>query len=232
MVIMKTNGTPEICFKVYRRGNPPDWLIAKRNYLEGKWNENQDGKKLIEKIMKTCNLSFPGEILDDGIDVVLEKYSRKKHGNILGSVFPTSPTRIHLFLKKEHSYSDFKSTLCHELIHSLMWARYYLDGRRRIASLFADIFADELITTILEEFIIKGRMSEIDFASALDYAREEAYVRLKNLKRMEGYDRLLGELKIYFKEYRRAIREGKDVLQERERMLQFISSPLPLSLDE
>lgn len=231
-MIMKTNGIPEICFKVYRRDNPPDWLIVKRNYLERKWNENKDGKKLIEKIMKTCNLSFPRDILDNGIDVILKKYSRRKHGKILGFVLPTKPTRIYVFVKKKYRYSDFKPTLCHELIHSLMWARYYLDGRRKIASLFADIFADELITTILEEFIIKGKMSDIDFGSALDYAREEAYVWLKNLKRMEGYDRLLDELKTYLKEYRRAIREGKDVLQERERMLQFISSPLPLSLEE
>lgn len=223
---------PEISFKAYRRNTAPVWLIKKRDYLERKWNDNEDGKKLIEKIMRTCNLRFPKRVLDEGIDVVMKKHSRKKYGNILGSILPTRPTRIQLFVKKKDRYPNLKSTLCHELIHSLMWTKYYFDERRKAVSLFADLFADELVTTMLEELIVKGKMSKIDFEWTLDYAREETIFRLKNLRRMKGYKRLLDELKAYLREYKKAIRKGKDALQERERILQYIPSPLPPILDE
>ena len=224
--------TPEIFFKVFRRDTTPDWLIKKKGYLERKWNDNEDGKKLIEKIMRACNLHFPKRVFDEGIGVVVKKYSRKKYGSILGSILPTRPTRIQLFVKKKDRYPNLKSTLCHELIHSLMWTNYYFDERRKAVSLFADLFADELLATVLEELLIKGKMSKIDFEWVFDYAREETIFRLKNLKRMKGYKELVHELKAYLREYRRAIRRGKDALHERERILQYISSPLPLVLDE
>ena len=113
-----------------------------------------------------------------------------------------------------------------------MWTNYYFDERRKAISLLADFFADELLTTMLEELIIKGRMDSIDFEWALDYAREETYLRLKNLKRTKQYKKLLDELRVYLREYKKAIRKGKDALQERERILKDISSPLPLVLDE
>ena len=223
---------PKISFKVYRHQSAPDWLIKKGCTLEMKWNHKKDGEKLIKKIMRTCNLTFPQYVLDDGIDVVLKKYSRKKHGNIVGSILPTKPTRIQIFVKKKDRYPTLKSTLCHELIHSLMWAKYYGDKRRRAISLFGDLFADELLTTMLEELIMKRKMNDVDFEYAFDYAREETYIQLKNLKRTKRYNELLEELKAYLKEYKKAIREGKDALKERKRILQDISSPLPLVLDE
>jgi len=228
------NDIPDISFTVYSRGKVPDWLLKKKKYLETKWNANKDGIRLIKKIMRTCNLTFPSPVLNRGINVITKKYSLKKHGDILGFVSPTKPTKITIFVKeKDRYYPTLKSTLCHELIHSLMWTSYYFDQRRTIASLFADIFADELLTTMLEESIIKGKMSKIDFEWAFDYASQETYNRLKNLKKTkEDYKKILDELKAYLREYKRAIKRGSHALRERQRALRDICSPLPLELNE
>jgi hypothetical protein len=230
--VKRLNKSPEIAFSVFRPNSAPEWLIKKKSYLEKKWNNNRDGKKLVRKIIKTCNLPFSKTVLDSGINVTLKQYSHKKYGGLLGSVLPTSPRRITLFVKKKDRYSDLKATLCHELIHSLMWSTYYFDNRRTAASLFADIFADELLTTMLEELIIQGQLDKVDFAWAFDYARKETYYRLKNLKREKDYRKILGELKTYLRDYRKAIREGSNALKERQRALRDILSPLPLVLDE
>lgn len=223
---------PEISFSVFNINTAPEWLIGKKSLLERRWNNNRDGEKLVRKIIKTCNLRFPKTVMDSGIDVTLKKYSHKKYGGLLGSVSPTRPRRITLFVSKKDRYKDLKATLCHELIHSLMWSTYYFDSRRTAVSLFADIFTDELLTTMLEELIIKGQFYKIDFAWVFDYARKETYYRLKNLKREKDYKKIISELKTFLRDYRKAIREGSNALKERQRALRDILSPLPLVLDE
>lgn len=223
---------PEISFSVYRKRRSPDWLLRKRLYLEKKWNGKNDGLRLVRKILKTCRLSFPNHVLKKGVNVVLHKYVRKKHGALLGSVTPRRPSRIDLYVRKHHRYSNLKATLCHELIHVLMWSCTRYDYRRVAVSLFADIFADELLVTMLEELIMKGKFSEVDFEWALDYARSETYTRLKNLKRERDYETIIKELKTFLKDYRKAIRQGSNALKERQRALRDIFSPLDPSLDE
>lgn len=223
---------PKISFGVFRKRSAPDWLIRKRLYLEKKWKDDNDGPKLIRKILRVCRLDFPNHILKKGINVVLYKYVRKRYGGLLGSVSPRHPSRISLYVKKKDRYSDLKSTLCHELLHALMWSCIRYDYRRAAVSLFADIFADELLVTMLEELIIKGKLREVDFESALDYARRETISRLKNLKRERDYETIIEELKTFLKDYRKAIRQGSNALKERQRALRDISSPLDPSLDE
>lgn len=219
---------PEVSFKVYHRDEVYGWLIKKKDYIKERWNRNRDGIKLMKKIKKTCRLDFPVKILNTGLSVVIRNYSRKKHGGLLGSVSPRSPRLITLFVKKKDKYTNLKSTLCHELIHSLMWSNTLYDQRRTAVSLFADIFADELLTTLLEQLILKGEFSKVDFEWALDYARKETSTRLRNLKREKDYKKIIDELEIYLKDYKRAIRQGSNALKERQRALRDIWSPLVL----
>jgi hypothetical protein len=184
--------------------------------------------------MKNCNLSFPSHVLQTGINVALKKFSPRKYGNILGLVYPNNPTKITLFVKKKDMYRPtLKSTLCHELIHSLIWSNHKFDQRRTGASLFADIFADELLTTMLEELIIKGVMGKVDFKWAFDYASQETFNRLESLKKTrKDYNMVLSELQLYLRNYRRAIRQGSDALKQRQHALRDIWSPLALELTE
>jgi hypothetical protein len=229
---MKDVAIPEVAFRVYPRKKAPEWLIRKKVLIEKKWNYGKDGKKLLQTIVKRCNLSFPSRIVNDGIQVAISRYSSRKHGDSLGATSPTEPSRISLYVKKRDTYRKLKSTLCHEMLHSLMWSKYYYDNRRRPVSFFADVFADELITTMFEEAIVKGKFGKIDFEWALDYACSETYMRLRSLKRTKDYEELLGTLKDFFRECRKSIRQGSDVLKERERALHEILSPIPLTLEE
>lgn len=151
---------------------------------------------------------------------------------MVGSISPTEPTSISIYARKKDTQRTLSSTLCHELIHSLMWSNYYLDNRRRPISFFADVFADELITTLLEEAIVKSKIRKINFTWALDYACSETYLKMKNLKRTKDYEKVLKELKTFFTDSRRLIRQGSDALKERERVLRDMMSPVPLTLDE
>jgi hypothetical protein len=219
---MKNLKLPSVTFKVYFVNKSPLWLIRKKDNLEAKWNGNQFGNKLLMKIMKTCNLVFPNNMVDAGITVRMSKYSARV-GN-LGFTYPSRPMNIMLYAKKSDSNRTLVSTLCHELIHSLVWSKS-ADSRRKSVSYFADIFADELVTTMLEELIIKGSFQRIDFEWALDYACQETVATLKNLKRSNDYDEVLSESRKFFRESRKIMRTGgSDAIKERERLLQCIKA--------
>lgn len=179
-------------------------------------------------------MSFPSPVLQSGINVALKKYSPGKYGNILGVVSPTRPTEITVFVKKKDRYRQtLKSTLCHELIHSLLWSSHKFDQRRAAVSLFADIFADELLTTMLEELIIKGTMNRVDFKWAFEYASQETYSRLESLKKTkEDYNSVLAELRLYLRSYRSSIGRGSNALRQRQCALRDIWSPFALELNE
>lgn len=217
---------PNVTFRVYPLNACPEWLVKKKDKFEANWARASFGKRFVTRITKTCNLSFPSQITRDGIEVTFSKHSRRIHGDSVGSVEPTNPSRVSLFAERKDTRKTLLSTLCHELIHSLMWSTYYFDNRRRPVSFFADAFSDELITTLLEEAIIQGSFKKIDFEGALDYAREETYCRLKNLKRSkQDYEKIIEEIKSFFKESRKAIKQGSNALKERERALLNITIP-------
>lgn len=229
---MKELALPEVIFRVYGRKKAPAWIIRKKGLIERKWGRGKDGKRLLQKIAKVCNLTFPSRIVKDGIQVTIIRHSGRKHGDSLGATSPTEPNRISIYVKKRDTYKDVKSTLCHEMLHSLVWSKYYYDNRRKPVSFFADVFADELIATMFEEAIVKGRLKKADFEWALDYACSETYARLRNLKRTSDYEELLQTIKHFFGECRKSIRRGSDILKERERALHEILSPIPLTLRE
>jgi hypothetical protein len=98
---MKHYEIPDVTFRVSPRNRSPEWLVKKKDRLEGKWNRDRYGRRFIGKIIKTCNLSFPSRVVNDGIEVVISKYSSKKHGDLVGSVSPTEPMSISLFARRK-----------------------------------------------------------------------------------------------------------------------------------
>jgi hypothetical protein len=229
---MKEAALPRVSFGVSSPNKAPKWLIHKKTLFEEKWNRRNDGARLLRKVVKTCNLSFPRRIVDSGIKVTIIKHSTRAHGDSLGATSPTEPNRISMYVRKRDTYLNLKSTLCHEIIHSLMWSKYYYDNRRKPVSFFADVFADELVTTLLEEKIVKGKPKRIDFEWALDNACVETSARLKNLKRTRDYEELLDTLGDFFRQLQKSIRRGSDILKERERALREILSPGPSTIEK
>lgn len=229
---MRNRQIPELTFKIAPRDKDLEWLLTKKDRLQQTWRQNRFGEKRLRKIMQACNLVYPSNIIEAGISIIISKYSKRRHGDSAGAISTTQPTVISLYVEKRDTQRTILSVLCHELIHSLMWSRYYFDNRRRPISFFADIFADELITTLLEESTVKSRLENIDFKWALDYACRETYERMRNLKRTKDYPKVISELKTFFADSQRSIRQGSDALKERERVLRDMLSPLPLTLEE
>jgi hypothetical protein len=220
---------PKVTFKVYPRNKAPEWLLKKKDKLEKKWHQDNYGKRFIGRIMKACNLPFPNSIVSKGITIVISKHSAKKHGDLVGSTLPTEPTGVSLYARKKDTQRALLSTLCHELVHSLMWSNSCYDNRRRPVSFFADVFADELITTLIEEAMVKNRIRKINYTWALDYACSETFQKMKNLKRTKDYEKVIKELRTFYADSRRSIRQGSNALKERERVLRDVMSP---TLDE
>lgn len=212
---------PCVSFTVKPKCQTP-WLMKKRDFIERKWNQKGDGARLIKKVSKVCNLPFPKSI--NSIEVTLEPHSRGSGFLGLTDAFK-KPNEITLFVKKRDRYFDIKQTLCHELVHSLCWCNTKHDQRRTTTSFFADTFSDELLTTLLESYIVKGRMTHSDYEQALDYARNETCNSLKNLKRNAGYNDLVSNVALFLCDYRKRIKNGSNALLQRQRMLKDLISP-------
>jgi len=214
---------PSILFTTNRRESN-DWLLEKRNKFEKRWNKNGDGKKLIKRIMRVCNLPFPKDIIT--LTVNMKRYVHKKCKGTYGCIEDVNvPDRITLYIRKKDRYLDLRKTLCHEIVHSLFWSNTKHDERRTVTSFFADIFADELLTTLLEAYVIKGKLTYGDYEWALDYAKKDTCTKLENLKRKSDYRHILNELKEYFITFNKNIKNGSNALVERQRVLEDISAP-------
>ena len=207
---------------IVKSKNQPPWLLKKRDFIEKKWNQNRDGINLLKRITAVCNLSFPKSV--DSIKVTLEPYSRGGGFSGITDAFD-KPNEITLFVKKRQRYLDIKLTLCHELVHSLCWCTTRHDQRRVAASLLADTFADELLTTMLEVYIVKGKMTRDDYEWALDYARNDAITKFRNLKRTSNYKYIVDNLESFLTDYQTHIKNGSNFLSQRQRMLKDILSP-------
>jgi hypothetical protein len=197
------------------------WLQKKRILIEKKWNQKSEGSVLMRRITATCNLSFPKSVAS--IEVALQPFYRS--GGFLGFTNIEDPTKIILYLRPRQTYSALKSTLCHELIHCLCWSNTRFDRRRTATSYFADMFADETLTYILEAYVVKGKMTKRDYQRALDKARSEACTTLRNLKKSSDYGHFVDELQRFFGNYKREVRKGSNILRQRQRMLKDILSP-------
>ena len=174
----------------------------------------------MRRITAACKLSFPKKV--SSIEVALQPFYRS--GGFLGFTSMEDPTKIILYLKPRQTYSALKSTLCHELIHSLCWSNIRFDRRRTATSYFADMFADETLTYMLEAYVVKRKMTKQDYQRALDKARAEACTTLRNLKKSSDYDHFVDELQRFFSDYKREVKNGSNILRQRQRMLKDVLS--------
>lgn len=173
---------------------------------------------------RLCGFSYPSQVKQ--VTVLLH---RRRRGDARGDMVETQPDTVNLYLRKSDTWASIKDALIHELVHSMMWARYYYGPRRREASFFEDFFSDELLTSLLEQMILK---KEVNAKEALDYALSYVTERLKHLRKQKDYGILLESWREYAETYLKRIRRGEsNALLERRRILESLKSPLPARLD-
>jgi hypothetical protein len=110
-----------------------------------------------------------------------------------------------------------------------MWQKSYFDLRTGKATFFADVFADELITSVVECLVMGRRPGYGTCNDAIDYALDETVARLSSTDRRE---KLVKALMEFFKEYRLKMRHKEsNILKEREKVLGRLPSLLPETID-
>lgn len=218
---------PLLNFKTSRRHVPSTtrkWLVEKTMYLEAMWQKK--GPKIMRNMEKQCGFGFPAKTLQRGLVVYVHK--RRKDEN-LGDMEETKPFQFNLYVTKSETWRDVKGTLVHELLHCLMWQKFYFDSRMGKPTFFADIFADELVTSVVECMVLGRKPGKKACREAVDYALDEAIVRLSRTDRRE---KLVLSLVEFFAEYpRRVRRRGSNVLKEREKVMNRLPSLLPEAID-
>ena len=140
----------------------------------------------------------------------------------------TKPLGCNLYLKKQDSWGTIKRTLVHELIHCIMWQKFYFDLRSGKPTFFADIFADELMTSTVECMVVGLKPGQKICRDALDYAINDAANRLR---RTDNRNKLVKALIPFFDEYRNKLKHKKsNILLERENILNRLPSLLPKTI--
>jgi hypothetical protein len=218
---------PVLKFKTSRRQVPPTtkkWLVEKTLYLEGVWQEK--GPKIMREIEKQCGFGFPAKTISKGIVVHVHKRGKDENP---GDMEETKPFQFNLYVAKSETWRDVKGVMVHELLHCLMWQKFYFDYRVGKPTFFADIFADELVTSVVECMVLGRKPGKKTCGKAVDYALEEAIDRLSRTDRRE---KLVEALVGFFAEYPfRIRRKGSNVLKEREKVMNCLPSLLPEAID-
>jgi hypothetical protein len=213
---------PNITFTVSSRRVPTTtkaWLTQRKEYLSKIWAKK--GKQLLRSIEKNCGASFPNKAKKEGITVRLHK---RRNDDPLGDMSETEPLTLNVYLLKNDTWRAMKGTIVHELIHCLMWQKYYFDERTSAPTLFADIFADELITSVVEVLVTHKKIGKGTCKHALTYAAEDAARRLTDY---ECESSAIGSLIWFFEEYRKRISQGSTILKERQDILKYIPASKP-----
>jgi hypothetical protein len=170
-------------------------------------------------------LSFPAKA-KEGMTVYLHK---RRKDDSLGDMEETKPLECNIYLRKSDTWRELKPTLIHELIHCLMWQKFYFDLRTGTPTLFADVFADELMVSVVEYLVMGRKPGHATCNDAIDYALEEAVDRLSRTNRR---DILVKALMEFFKEYQvKMKRKESNILKERENVLARLPSLLPETID-
>ncbi len=217
---------PKIQFKIEKRHMLPTtrkWLNRNKDYLTKTWIKK--GPTILRSIQKQCGFNFPAKTVAEGMTI----YLSKRHDRELGNMEETKPLKFSLYLNKSDTWKDIKPTLVHELIHCLMWQKFYFDLRTGKPTFFADVFADELMTSVVECLVLGRKPGYLTCNDAIDYALDEAVARLSTTDRRE---KLVKALMVFFKEYSLKMkRKESNILKERELVLGRLPSLLPESID-
>jgi hypothetical protein len=218
-----SKAVPILRFKKSRRHISPttrDWLTEKTAYLEEMWQNK--GQKIMLNIEKQCGFGFPAKTITNG----LVAYVHKRVGeDSPGDMEETKPFQFNIYVNKNETWRDIKGTIVHEIIHCVMWQKFYFDSRISRPTFFADIFADELVTSVVGYMVLGGKPGKKTCRKAIDHAFNEAKERLS---RTECRQKLVKSLVDFFAEYPSRIkRKGSNVLKERERVMERLPSLLP-----
>jgi uncharacterized protein YjaZ len=171
---------PNIEFKVSRRRVPiatKIWLKEKRNYLSRIWSRKES--EIMRTIERYCGFGFPSRTVTKGMTVYLH---RRRTDDNLGDMVETNPLELDLYIRRSDTWNDIKGTLVHEIIHCLMWQKFYFDFRTGKPTFFADIFADELMTSVVECMVLGRKPRPKTYEDAIDYALDEAIDRLSRIE--------------------------------------------------
>jgi hypothetical protein len=221
-------GFPSIEFKIGRQRIPMatrKWLAKKTEYLTNIWLKKGSG--ILHSIEEQCGFGFPAKTISEGMVVYLFQY---KNDDGLGDMDETQPLECNLYVRKSDSWRDIKAPLVHELIHCLMWQKVYFDLRIGKPTFFGDVFADELMASVVECLVLGRKPSYDTCDDAIDYALEEAVARL--IEDTDDRKKLVEALMVFFEEYRLKMKNKEsNILKERERVLARLPSLVPESID-
>jgi hypothetical protein len=217
---------PDLMFKLTRRRLPPatkNWLEEKQKYLSRTWTKK--GYPILRGVERNCGFGFPARTISEGMTVYLH---RRGKNDSLGDMEETKPLLFNIYLRKSDTWGNIKPTLIHELIHCLMWQKFYFDFRTRTPTLFADIFADELLASVVECLVLGRKPGPRTCKDAIEYALDEAIDRLSKTDKRQ---KLAAALVKFTREYKRKIKHREsNIIKEREEVLKKLPSLLPESL--
>jgi hypothetical protein len=215
--------TVTIEFRVGRQHVAPatrKWLVKKTVHLSRTWAT--EGREIITAMERYCGFGFPAKTISEGMIVHLFKY---KQSGVQGEMDEAKPLECNLYIRKSDTWRNIKTPLVHELIHCLMWQKYYFDLRTRKPTFFADVFADELMTCVVECLVLDRKPSHDTCEGAISYALDEAVARLSE---PEQCRHLVQALMKFFREYRLRIKNKEsNILKERENILIKLPSLVP-----
>ncbi len=220
---MKIDDFPPVIFKIGNGETKSDreWLKKKKEYFEKLWGTS--GSKILRKIEEACGDTFTTTSKQDGILVLLHKKTPKSE--ISGVLNEENPLEINLFLAKSDATDSLKELLVRTVTHSFIQQQYEFHFRMREQTLFEDILADELVTSMVSLTVLGRKLGRANCAEALDQAIEQTVYRLsQKTARTKLVDALYG----FFQEQpAKNKNQRNDVLASREELISKLLEFLP-----
>lgn len=177
----------------------------------------------MRKIEEACGDTFTNTSKQDGIIVQLHKKTPKS--GISCALNEENPLEINLFLAKSDATDSLKELLVRTLAHSFIQQQYEFHFRMREQTLFEDILADELVTSMVSFTVLGRKLGKANCIEALDQAIEQTVYRLsQKTARTKLVDTLYG----FFQEQPAKNKNQKnDVLASREELISKLLEFLP-----
>ena len=198
-------------------------MKKKKEYYEKTWARN--GSLILKKIEIVCGDIFTNTSKNEGISVILYKKATKDRDSYLDE---NNPLEIHLLIPKNDTSGALKENLIRMLTHSYIKQKIEFHFRIREQTLFEDILADELFTSIVAFAIMGKKSGRANCEKALNQAINETVYRLgqKTTK-----NRLIDLLNNFSKQYSTKIKNQKnDLLEQREELITKLLEFLPQTL--
>jgi hypothetical protein len=220
---LKIDDFPPVTFKIGNGETKSDreWLKKKKEYFEKLWGTS--GSKILRKIEEACGDSFTNTSKQDGILVLLHKKTPKS--GVCCVLNEENPLEINLFLAKSDATDSLKELLVRTVTHSFIQQQYEFHFRMREQTLFEDILADELVTSMVSFTVLGRKLGRANCAEALDQAIEQTVYRLSQ---KTARTKLVDELYGFFQDQlAKNKNQRNDVLASREELISKLLEFLP-----